>query len=125
MQVQFKPGQVPEETILELKLGEKDCKKVYDLLVSWVNRTYNEIAALGPVCCPSLGEYWEHYAWADLREGAVQVNLDEGTVELFFFNEPEGEDRLDGAHPHWTEPNEHLWIQAVPRVRNLLQGVAN
>ena len=123
MQAQFKQGFIPEETILELRPGREICERVHASLVQWVNARYEQVMShAGPICCPSMGEWDDDLAWADLDAGPVSVNIPEGTITLSFWNTPEGDDRLDGGHEHWIIPHEHLWMYAVPRVRQLLEG---
>ncbi len=122
MQVQFVPGFIPEETILELVVDNDVCERVHASICKWVQETYDRVMAAGMMGCPSLGEYDEIHAWADLKSGPVSVNLEVNKIRVSFWNEPEGDDRLDGQHPHWTQPHDHLWMFAVPRVRQLLEG---
>jgi len=122
MQVQFVEGFIPEETILELIVDSDVCERVHASIVKWVSDTYNRIHAAGLSGCPALGDYDDIHAWAELDSGPVSVNMEVNKIRLSFWNEPEGDDRLDGQHPHWTMPHEHLWMFAVPRVRAILEG---
>jgi hypothetical protein len=121
MQAEFKQGYIPEETILELRPDRAVVEKVHAAIVAWINEKFDRVMAAG-LCCPSMGEWDDDLAWADLDAGPVQVSIPEGTIQIVFYNEPEGDDRLDGGHPHWLCAHDHLWMFAVPRVRQLLEG---
>jgi hypothetical protein len=122
MQVKFVPGFIPEETILELVVDNDVCERIHSSICMWLGQTYDSVMSSGMRGCPSLGEFDDITAWAELDSGPVSVNLEVNKVCLTFWNEPEGDDRLDGQHPHWTSPHDHLWMLAVPRVRQILEG---
>ena len=121
MKAQFKPGYAEFETVLEIRPSREVCEKIHASLAKWIEDRFQKVMA-GGICCPSMGEYTDDFAWADLDDGQVEMHVQEGIIRLIFLNEPEGDDRLDAAHPHWTEPHDHLWMLAVPRVKRLLEG---
>jgi hypothetical protein len=119
--VQFVPGNIPEETILELVVDKDVCERVHAYISQWASEAYDLVRYSG-YTCPSFGESDETSAWAQLNDGPISVDLTSSKIQLTFWNEPEGDDRLDGQHPHWTQPHDHLWMLAVPRVRQILEG---
>lgn len=118
--LKFRPGCVPEETVLEIITAPVVLEKALRKLTDWIDRTYDEMTRGGLYSCPALGEYHEAGAWAMLPEGPVEIDLDDGAIKFIFFNQPEGEDALDPSHPDWTRARDTLWIEALPRVSEFL-----
>lgn len=120
MNLSFRPGYVPEETVLEIVTDPAALETALKKLIAWIDRTYDEVMRGGLYGCPALGEYHEAGAWADLPEGPVEIDLEAGSIKFVFYNRPEGEDALDPAHPDWTRARDTLWMEALPRVREFL-----
>lgn len=121
MHIQFRPGYVPEETILEISADARSLEAALRRTVEWIDRTYDAVMSSGLTPCPALGEHHEAGAWALLPDGPVEIDLDAGVIRFVFFNRPEGEDALDPAHPDWTQARDTLWMEALPRVRQFLE----
>lgn len=119
MELTFRPGYIPEETILEVRVGAEALAESYRKIVGWLNEARSSFSSAGFTIC-SMGEYDENEAWADMEDGIVSVSLADECVCFTFSNRPEGEDALDGGHPDWTRARDTLWIDALPRVRKFL-----
>lgn len=66
------------------------------------------------------GNFEETFAWAISDGGSAEIDLTDAVLRLFVLTEPEGDDRLDGMHPHWNKPNDQHWLRALIPAKALL-----
>jgi hypothetical protein len=79
---------------------------------------FNKIWVPLPICG---GELNKEEGWGWMVFDGYTVMISDGCIQGLIEYEPEGEDRLDGGHPHWTEPNDHTWMRAMPFVNHVVR----
>lgn len=83
------------------------------------------IAKLAPDLAPAPQPSWG-FVCAEVKVGqdwgTLVVELDARRCFIEVFNHPEGDDILDGAHPHYSEPRPTLWIDLVQPLKAIFNG---
>lgn len=127
MQVQFLPSEHfdGETEVILTNVDPNHCEIVYQAIVDLVEEKIKRWQDRGGLMQNAEGEYSreDKFAWVFLDDGGgINVYLDTNTITLTFLNVPEGDDALDGMHPHWKEMSQYLWISASARIKNLFAG---